>query len=62
MRAIIIQDKDAKALLNSLELERMRTPIPFRTGGDGKETISDIHRRFHYTVVNWLQDQGCDLK
>jgi hypothetical protein len=61
MRVIIIQDKDAKALLDSLKLEQITMPIPVRTNGGEKEAIADIHRRFHYRVTTWLQDQGCKL-
>jgi hypothetical protein len=55
MRAIIIKDTDARALLDSLKLESLqilaeRIPI----------TVEDMHRRFHYRVTKWLQEQGAD--
>ena len=61
MRAIIIQDKDAKDLLRRLELVVLRdTHARSRClTGEGK---ADMHRIFHYEVVRWLQDQGADLK
>jgi len=56
MRAIIIEDKDAKSLLEKLELEKFK-----RDGlrsSDEPASLSDIHRRFHYVVTKWLQEQG----
>lgn len=69
MRAIIIDDKDARALLDQLRLEQFEVP---RSGGtianlaasagvpDAvlRQIVSDVHRRFHYVVTGWLQEQG----
>ena len=68
MRAIIIEDKDAKALIDGLRLTQttvhnyttvqhtaVRLKIP---EDDVKKMADEIHRHFHYTVVKWLQDQG----
>ena len=69
MRAIIIDDKDARALIDSLSLAATNKNL----GSYGIEAneawhslpestrttiIDTIHRRFHYVVVCWLQDQG----
>lgn len=56
MRAIIIDDKDARALLDSLELEKMRLPLR-----GAQIPVEEIHRAFHYKVCCWLQDQGANV-
>lgn len=58
MRAIIIEDKDAKALVQSLALDAL---YQHETNPDAREKITEIHRRFHYVVVTWLQDQGAKV-
>ena len=55
MKAIIIQDTDARALLDKLTLESMRT------NGHHANDAASVHRAFHYIVVRWLQDQGADV-
>lgn len=58
MRVILIEEKDAKALLNKLELVNLRKDHPnFEKPGEPL-TIDQMHRLFHYEVVRWLQDQG----
>ncbi len=59
MRAIIIQESDCKALLNTLELEKFNT-CAFKSKPDEPWTAEEMHRRFHYVVTKWLQDQGSD--
>ena len=59
MRAIIIEDKDAKALIDQLKLEAM-TETNMRPEVS-KAAIKIIHRRFHFIVTQWLQEQGCDV-
>ncbi len=66
MKAIIIEEKDCKALLGRLKLES------FNNYGDRVSEIygiseevraayiSEVHRRFHYVVTTWLQEQGSD--
>lgn len=67
MRAIIIDDKDAKALLDKLKLQSFDTygdrvseiygiPVEAR-----KAYIEEIHRRFHFVVCGWLQEQGAKV-
>lgn len=60
MKAIIISDMDARALLNKLELTAMRDAGHMRDDPDRPPTISGIHRAFHYVVTRWLQEQGAD--
>lgn len=66
MRVIILEDKDSIALIEQLELAKLkarRDPSsmnPFKKE-DVKWTIDDVHRWFHYHVVRWLQDQGCEV-
>jgi hypothetical protein len=57
MRAIIIDDKDALALLDQLDLARMRSEND-KYPSDAPPTFAEIHRTFHYVVVRWLQEQG----
>lgn len=64
MKAIIIQDTDARALLDKLKLESMLEAGHFRgyEEPEGKPpSISSIHRAFHYVVCRWLQEQGADV-
>ncbi len=61
MRAIIIEDKDARALLDSLKLESLRKDRPKYAESAGMSTVDTIHRTFHYIVVQWLQDQGANV-
>ncbi len=69
MRAIIIDDKDAKALLDKLKLESFRKDCPTYgvVESDAWHALpvavrdkltDDMHRRFHYVLCCWLQDQG----
>lgn len=68
MKAIIIEEKDCKALLDRLELAKFqaahRQPIrhiaPKELGIGTSETVTleDMHRWFHYVVTEWIQEQG----
>lgn len=58
MRAIIIDDKDARDLIQQLELAKLQETRHFR--GDKPITLDDMHRTFHYIVTQWLQDQGAN--
>ena len=64
MKAIIINDTDARALLDSLELTALRDAGHYR-GFDNPpptpEQIAHAHRVFHYVVTRWLQEMGCDV-
>jgi hypothetical protein len=72
MRVIIIDDKDARALLDRLELRSFEKLFP----GFGvaqhdawnalpnairDELISNMHKRFHFVVCSWLQEQGASV-
>ena len=61
MRAIIIEDKDAKALLDKLELTALRDGNFLRSDYTKPPTVDDIHRAFVHVVVRWLQEQGADV-
>lgn len=62
MKAIIIQDTDARALLDKLKLESMKENHHFRKEDfDKPASVSDVHRAFHYVVCRWLQEQGADV-
>lgn len=59
MRVIIIQDKDARELLDQLELKRVKeSGNVVKKHGD---PIDDVHGMFQYVVVQWLQDQGANF-
>lgn len=60
MKAIIISDADARALLDRLELISLRSNNILREDPNRPATEADIHRAFHYVVVGWLQEQGAD--
>jgi hypothetical protein len=60
MKAIIISDMDARALLHSLELTSLRRDNIMRDDPSRPATVSDVHRAFHYVVTKWLQEQGAD--
>lgn len=66
MRAIIIDDKDAKALVKQLELAKLQAPHGTNLATlDGRHTVEqladELHRKFHYVVVRWLQEQGASV-
>lgn len=62
MKAIIIEDVDARALLDSLELNTMRAANHWPHNSKAtNEAIVDAHRTFHYIVCRWLQDHGANV-
>lgn len=62
MRAIIIDDKDAKALLERLELTKyINTPARAHYKADQPADVEEVHRWFHYVVCSWLQEQGVNV-
>ncbi len=61
MRAIIIQDTDARALLDKLKLTSMTANNVLRADPGRPSTADDMHRAFHYVVCRWLQEQGADV-
>lgn len=62
MRAIIIKDEDARALLDQLKLDRFQGANNVRIEGRTAEQImEDVHGRFHYIVCRWLQEQGASV-
>lgn len=60
MRAIIIDDKDAIALLERLDLTRLRENH-YKGHTADWELVDKVHRVFHYVVCSWLQEQGAKL-
>lgn len=67
MRAIIIQDHDAKALLDQLKLQSYTEPVDWTLALDKlpknvrDNARQDMHRHFHYIVCEWLQAQGANV-
>jgi len=66
MKAIIIQDSDACNLLDLLKLEKFSDPQMWQHNEtwhaipeqQRKEMLDNLHRKFHYMVCRWLQEQG----
>lgn len=58
MKAIIISDADARALLNKLELVKFRDAP--RSTPERLQAFEDVYRAFHFVVCSWLQEQGAD--
>lgn len=70
MRAIIIDDKDARALLDSLKLEKLNLLTERQFGRSTfweqeqpaiQALLKDMHSCFHFIVCKWLQDQGASV-
>jgi hypothetical protein len=58
MKAIIISDSDARALLDQLELGKMSIHHwPMKSQLPQAE-VDDCHRAFHSIVTRWLQEMG----
>ena len=65
MKAIIISDSDARALLDKLKLAALTSDnimMTMRTHEDPayQSVVSEVHRAFHYIVCSWRQEQGAD--
>lgn len=63
MKAIIINDAEAKALLDRLELVALRNAGHYRGIDNPPPTpgqIEHAHRVFHYEVTRWLQEMGAE--
>jgi hypothetical protein len=72
VRAIIIQDTDASNLLDLLKLEKfdgstaiynIETMEAWQSLPQNIKDaiISNVHRKFHYIVCRWLQEQGANV-
>lgn len=66
MRAIIIDDKDARQLLDLLKLEQFkcvgdRLPEALDPEAWKKAAVGEIHAKFLFVVCRWLQDQGASI-
>ncbi len=63
MRAIIIQDHDAKALLDQLQLKAKGLADRFAQQDQHQRYVSDeTWRGLRFVLVQWLQDQGVSLR
>lgn len=66
MKAIIIQDSDAANLLDLLKLEKFSDPQQWSNNDAWhalpehvrNEMANNLHKKFHYIVCRWLQEQG----
>lgn len=66
MRAIIIDDKDARALLDRLNIAKFDQRFnglldEAITHGRRDEAVELMHRAFHFEVTRWLQEQGASV-
>jgi hypothetical protein len=68
MRAIIINDNDARSLLDQLRLESFKgiasCPLADNLNLQPEQlglVVNEIHRKFHFIVSQWLQEQGASL-
>ncbi len=66
MKAIIIQDSDARDLLTQLELAKYKPMIFASNFGGLSDTekeilLEDVHHHFHFYVTRWLQEQGAQI-
>ena len=61
MRCIIIEDKDARALLDILELAKFQERMKKMHPDVANDVLGHAHRIFHYEVCTWLKDQGCNI-
>jgi len=52
MRIIAVEEKDIKALMEKLELEK------FKLTTNQVFAIDEMHRHFHYVVCSWVQEHG----
>jgi len=53
MRIIAVEEKDIRALMEKLELEKCRIK------DDSKQLpVDEMHRKFHYVVCSWVQEHG----
>lgn len=57
MKAIITQEEDCCALLDQLELAKLRQSNTLKKETD-PVSIDEMHRTFHFVVVRWLQAHG----
>lgn len=55
-RVYVVTEEEMIALIDSLELEKMRKEGHYR--GLEKPTLDDIHRAFHFVAVRWVQAMG----
>jgi hypothetical protein len=71
VRAIIIDDAAARALLDQLTLEKFQATdntlhsieVAIHRGEkiNPQWVVSEVHRHFHYVVTRWLQEQGAQV-
>ena len=60
MRAISIEDKDAKALLDRLALVKYTHRDGRSLCADQPADVQEVHKWFYYVVYKWLEEQGAD--
>ena len=58
MRAIILKDEDGDALLDALELSKLRKGEFAGVHDEKKRMADEMHRSFHCAVARWLNEHG----
>jgi len=61
VKAIIVTDAECRALLDQLELEKLKGVGHYRNSTTTPEAMSEAHRVFNYVVCRWLQEMGADI-
>jgi len=59
MKAIIIEEKDAQALINNLKLARLERDRYHN--GETDPTVENMHRIFYAEVIDWFKEQGANV-
>ena len=55
MKAIIVSEVELQALLDKLELRKLKGPTHHQTT---QPAMDEAHRMFHYEVVSWMRSVG----
>lgn len=57
-RQYVVTEEEMLSLVEGLELEKMRAEGHFRNTDITRQEIQDMHRRFHFVAVRWVQSMG----
>ena len=57
MRIIAIEEKEIQQVIDQLELEKFRN-LKGKESIEYNQAVSDVHRKFHFIMVRFFQDQG----
>jgi hypothetical protein len=57
MRVAIVNDQEFQQLVNRLEFRKLKATQE-ATSPQEAQRIDDVHRRFHYEVMTWIDEVG----